>query len=103
MSWLDDLLRQHRINRAVDRRLNQLELRMALTDQALADLNDATNEVAAELDDLRGQLSDADAAVAQRISDAASRLRGLAADPENPVPPADGGTTPDGGAAAPTA
>jgi len=85
---LQAVLQQRRINRVVHRRLSHLEYRMALTDQALADLNDATNEVAAELEDLRDQLAGADAAVAQRITDAAARLRGLAADPENPVPPA---------------
>lgn len=88
---------QHQINRAVHRRLSNLEYRMALTDQALADLDAATNEVAAELDDLKAQLSGADQAVADRITAAATRLRGLAADPDNPVPPA------DGGAGAPTA
>jgi uncharacterized coiled-coil protein SlyX len=80
-------LQQHRINRAVNRRLTILEYRMALTDQALADLDAATNEVAAELEDLRDLLTGADQAVADRITAAAGRLRGLAADPEQPVPP----------------
>lgn len=59
---------------------------MALTDVALDDLNNATNEVAAELDELRGQIGATDAALADRIGAAANRLRSLAADPENPVP-----------------
>lgn len=79
---------QYRINRAFYRRLSALEQRMALSDDALADLDVATNEVAADLDDLKNQLSTADAAVAARITAAADRLRGLAADPANPVPPA---------------
>jgi hypothetical protein len=84
---LRHVLAQHRINRAVNRRLSQLEFRMALTDEALADLDAATNEVAAELEELRDLLSGADQALAGRITAAATRLRGLAADPENPVPP----------------
>ena len=87
---------QHRINRVVNRRISHLEYRMALSDAALADLDAATNEVAAELDQLRGELTGADQAVADRISAAANRLRGLAADPENPVPPADGTAPADG-------
>lgn len=83
---LRHVLQQQRINRVVHRRLSNLEYRMALTDQALADLDAATNEVAAELDELRDLVAGNDAAVADRISAAATRLRGLAADPENPVP-----------------
>ena len=79
---------QHRVNRGVRRRLEQLEYRMALSDQALADLDAATNEVAAELDEVRAQLTNADQAVADRVTAAAARLRGLASDPQNPVPSA---------------
>lgn len=87
MSILRVLFRQPAINRAFYRRLLNLEERMALTDAALADLDAATNEVADELDELRGELADSDSALAARISAAADRLRGLAADPEVPVPP----------------
>lgn len=76
------------------------EIRMSLTDSALSELDAATNEVAGELDDLEQQVAAAvasgqalDSSVAARISAAATRLRGLAADPEQPVPPADGGDT----------
>lgn len=85
-SWFDLLLQQRRVNRAVHRRLTILEYRMALTDQALADLDAATNEVAAELDELRDLVAGNDAALADRIGAAATRLRGLAVDPDNPVP-----------------
>jgi F420-0:gamma-glutamyl ligase len=66
---------------------------MSLSETALADLDQATNEVADELDQLRNEIAGTDAALADRISSAADRLRGLAADPTNPVP-ADGGDTP---------
>jgi uncharacterized coiled-coil protein SlyX len=69
-------------------RLTTLEDRMALTETALADLDQATNEIADELDELRNQLTETDATVASQIGAAAARLRGLAADPENPVPTA---------------
>jgi ABC-type transporter Mla subunit MlaD len=79
----------------------ELGVQMADVDAALADLNDATNEVAGELDDfgtevaaLKDQIAalDPDAAakleqLASGVTAAASRLRGLAADPEQPVPP----------------
>lgn len=71
--------------------IRSLEFRMSLTDQALSELDDATNEIAAELEALEGELSGLDSSVADRVSAAAARLRGLAADPENPVP-ADPGT-----------
>lgn len=72
-------------------RLAALEAKMTAAQDALADLDLATNEVAAELDDLRGQIATTDAALADRIGAAASRLRTLAADPTNPVPPAEPG------------
>lgn len=71
---------------ALEIRIASLEERMSLSETALADLDVATNEIATELDDLRGQISSTDAALADRIGAAAERLRGLAADPENPVP-----------------
>jgi hypothetical protein len=71
--------------------ITQLEERMSATENAIADLNAATNEVAAELDELRNQLASTDQATADQLGQVAARLRGLAADPENPVPdpPAD--------------
>ncbi len=71
---------------ALAARIASLEDRMSLSETALEDLNDATNEVAAELDQLRGEISATDTALADRIGSAATRLRGLAADPANPVP-----------------
>lgn len=82
------LTRQRGINRATHRRLVILERHMALTDQALADLDAATNEVADDLDRLRDQVANFDQALADQIGSRTARLRELAVDPENPVPPA---------------
>lgn len=70
----------------LETRLTNLEHRMALTDEALADLDVATTEVAEELDELHGRLAALDSDLAARIHEKADRLRALAADPENPVP-----------------
>lgn len=78
MGLFDALRLQHRINRAVHRRLTYLEYRMALTDAALADFDAATNEVAAELEELRDAVANLDADLATRIGEKAARLRELA-------------------------
>jgi hypothetical protein len=70
--------------------MTDMEARMAQIAAALAELDSATNEVAAELEALTAQVSNLDADTAARITAAATRLRGLAADPENPVPPVEG-------------
>lgn len=59
---------------------------MALLDDALAELNDATNAVAARLEDLADDVAQHDGAAADAVRAQAARLRDLAADPENPVP-----------------
>jgi hypothetical protein len=80
-------------------RIYRLEKYMARLDDVINDLNTATNDIAAELDALRGDMANLDSATADRLTPLVERLRGLAADPENPVP--DGGSTPgDGGAPA---
>lgn len=63
-----------------------MEARMAQVDAALVELDEATNEVAADLERLAGQIEASDAATAGEIRTRATRLRALAADPENPVP-----------------
>lgn len=74
-------------------RVTTLEDRMSQIDAALTELNDATNEVAADLDALEAKVAEIDSATAGKIRAAADRLRGLAADPAQPVPPAE--TAPD--------
>lgn len=72
--------------------------------QAILDLNDATNGAAARVEALTGKIStgmsDADVAEAKAEIDVISnRLRSLAADPNQPVPP----EQPAGTGAAPAA
>lgn len=59
---------------------------MALLDDALAELNDATNAVAARLEDVLDDIEQADAGAAAKVRAEVDRLRALASDPENPVP-----------------
>lgn len=66
--------------------IDQLEVRMGATENALVELDSATNEVAAEIDELRGEVAKFDEATAERLGVVSARLRGLAADPETPVP-----------------
>lgn len=76
---LDDLLPQTAFARS-------LEVFMSLTSDALTELDDATNAVADRLDAVLAQNSDMDAATADAIRTESVKLRGLAADPSNPVP-----------------
>jgi hypothetical protein len=69
------------------RRIQTLEYHMARLDDALAELNDATNAVAARLEDVLGDIEQADSAAADKVRVEVERLRSLAADPQNPVPP----------------
>lgn len=64
---------------------------MSRVDDVIADLNTATDEIAADLEALREQVSNVDAVTAEKFTPLVERLRALGADPENPVPPADGG------------
>lgn len=74
------------IDTTIHNRLTSLEDRMSKIDEAFADLDVATTEVADELDELHGRLVALDADLAQRLHEKADRLRSLASDPENPVP-----------------
>lgn len=96
---------------AVMAKLTELGVKMSEVTDALADLNDATNEVAGELEtaaakiqELTDQLANTDPEAAAKvaealtgISSAATRLRGLAEDPENPVPPVEEPPVDNGG------
>ena len=75
--------------------LTHLETRMSKAEDALVELDAATNEVAAELEAALASGAINDSAIAEKITAAATRLRGLAADPENPVPPVDEPPTSD--------
>lgn len=75
----------------VFRRLNALEAQMSETTDALVELDAATNEIAADLEQMEETIAGFDSDTATKIRAAAARLRSLAADPTEPVPPADGG------------
>jgi uncharacterized coiled-coil protein SlyX len=75
-------------------RLYRLEQHMSRVDDVIADLNTATDEIATELEQLRGDVANVDTVTADKLTPLVERLRGLGADPENPVP--DGGSTPAG-------
>lgn len=109
MTWLSDLAAWWAAPWRLAEQIDELEVRqlrleqhMAQIDDALSALDEATNDIAAELDQLKSQVAGFDSNAAQRIQAAADRLRSLAADPANPVPdqppagdePVDGGGTP---------
>jgi uncharacterized coiled-coil protein SlyX len=77
-SWLDKL--------RVFRRLDELECRMSATEDALAELDEATTAVADRIDELLASVGNLDATTAAAIRTETERLRGLASDPDNPVP-----------------
>jgi hypothetical protein len=72
-----------------DRRLTRLETRMTTVDEVVQQLNDATDEIARDLEGLRGQITDGDAAAAEKLTPIISRLQVLGQDPQNPVPDVD--------------
>lgn len=59
---------------------------MSLTADALTELDDATTAVADRIDALVSQVDGLDSGTAAQIATETARLRGLAADPSNPVP-----------------
>lgn len=60
---------------------------MSQLSDALVELDEATNAVAARLEALANQLDEFDLNASNAVRAEATRLRSLAADPENPVPP----------------
>jgi Asp-tRNA(Asn)/Glu-tRNA(Gln) amidotransferase C subunit len=67
-------------------RLDRLERYVSQVDDVLTALNSATNDVAEDLERLRGEVAGLDAATAEKFAPLVERLRELAVDPENPVP-----------------
>ncbi len=104
--WLGVFTLLEVMDRKLDQLLNIGRRIMAKIDdvnELLTKIDDETNQVAAEIQQLKDQIAnsggisaaDADAVVA-KLGALQTRLQGLAADPNNPVPapPADsGGTT----------
>ena len=64
--------------------LQQIGVTVSKVDDVLAELNDATNLVAARLESVIGGM---DTETAAKIQPYVDHLRELAADPSNPVPP----------------
>lgn len=94
----------HVIPDAAHARMTALEDRLALleaqgavlmarqedVDRIIVDLNAATNEIAADLERLRGEIASGVVSEAsiQALDGMVARLQALGQDPENPVPPA---------------
>jgi len=74
----------------IEENINLLGERMSEATDLLAQINDATNQVATRLQGLIDELanqSDASPEVLQALRDELAVLQGLGADPNNPVPP----------------
>jgi hypothetical protein len=59
---------------------------MSQIEDAVAELNTETNNLAARLDAILAREASLDSAVAGELREVSSRLKGLAADANNPVP-----------------
>ncbi len=83
---------------ALAQKIHDMEVRMSATEDAIAELNTETNSLADRLDVILARETALDATTAGEIQAVSARLKGLAADPANPVPadePAPGdGTAP---------
>lgn len=86
--WLADGL-DHLL--PLTRFFRSLEAYMSDVSDAIAEINTETDALAARVDAIVENTDDETAAQLRPI---AERLRGIAADPANPVPPADGGDVP---------
>lgn len=70
----------------LNNRITELEARMTTIEDVAARIDAATNQVAAELTAIRGELANRDQALADRLTPSIERLEALGADPANPVP-----------------
>jgi hypothetical protein len=66
--------------------ITKLGERMAATDDLVARLDTATNELASDLAALRDEVANLDAGVAAKFEPLVNRLEALGADPADPVP-----------------
>jgi chromosome segregation ATPase len=78
---------------ALVQKIATMEERMSQTDDAINELNTATNDLAARIDVILSNEASLDANTASELRAVRDRLQGLAADPANPVP-VDGGDVP---------
>lgn len=72
----------------IDTRLTNLETNMARIDAIIAQMNDATNAIAAKITRIQEQLEAGDTTAAAQLQPIADQLTALGADPSNPVPTA---------------
>lgn len=76
---------------ALAQKIQQIGATMSDTQDAIVELNTATNDLAARIDVILSNEANLDANTASELRAVRDRLQGLAADPANPVPPVDGG------------
>lgn len=69
-----------------DHRIEALEARMSETTDALAELNDETNSLAARIDTILEHDENVDSTTAAELKKVSNRLKGLAATDGTPVP-----------------
>jgi phage host-nuclease inhibitor protein Gam len=87
MDWLMDLIRLPQRVADLEARAREMDARMSAVDDVVRQLNEATNDVADDVERLRAEVQGSDAATAEKFTPIIERLRALAVDPENPVPP----------------
>lgn len=75
------------IDTTVHNRVTLMEAKMADLASVLAELDAATDELAAELENLRDDIAQHDTGLANQLTEKVVRLRALAKDPESPVQP----------------
>lgn len=66
--------------------LQEMRNHMATTDEIVARLDAASNELARDLAALRDEVAQLDGAIAAKFEPLVSRLEAMGADPENPLP-----------------
>lgn len=76
-------------------RIATQEVALSDTTEALAELNQETDALAGRIDAVLASIEGVDDATATELRAVSARLRGLAADPTNPVPPVDDPTPVD--------
>lgn len=86
IGFFADLLKAPERLSTLERRMRRMEIRMTAVDDVLQEINEATNDIAGDLERLRTEVQGSDAALAARLAPLAERLRAMAVDPENPVP-----------------
>lgn len=72
---------------SVGDRLTTLETHMAKIDDVIAQINDATNTIAAKITRIQQAIESGDGGAAARLQPLADQLTALGADLANPVPP----------------